>query len=87
MHTKLTLRIDEPLIKAAKEYSKERGKSLSQLISDYLLLITTTNVPKKPPATLPPITLALKGILRGKKISEQDYHKYLEKKYIDEDTN
>ena len=82
MHTKLTLRIEEPLIKAAKVYSKAHGKSLSQLIADYLLLITKTTSPKKNmPKEMPPLTRALKGILRGKKVSEKDYKKYLGDKY------
>ena len=36
MQTKLTLRLDEELIKFAKVYAKERGKSLSQIVADYL---------------------------------------------------
>lgn len=80
MHTKLTLRIKEPLIKAAKKYSKTHGKSLSQLISDYLLLITH-NIEISQEDELPPITRSLKGILRGKKIDEDDYKKYIEGRY------
>ena len=81
MHTKLTLRIEEPLIKAAKKYSKAHGKSLSQLIADYLLLITKVSSLKSDSKDAPPITRALKGILRGKKVRESDYKKYIEDKY------
>lgn len=82
MQTKLTLRLEEPLIKAAKKYSKTHGKSLSRLIADYLSLITqisSTNESSMQP--LPPITQALQGILSGKKISEDDYKNHLTKKY------
>jgi hypothetical protein len=82
MHTKLTLRIEEPLIKAAKKYSKAHGKSVSQLIADYLFLITQKTSHKMPKQKrLPPITRSLKGILHGKEVREEDYKKYIRKKY------
>ena len=79
MHTKLTLRIEEPLIKAAKKYSKAHGKSLSQLIADYLYLITKAQSPQIQNA--PPLTQSLKGILQGKKLDETAYKKYLKDKF------
>ncbi|HEX4045714.1 MAG TPA: DUF6364 family protein [Gammaproteobacteria bacterium] len=81
MHTKLTLRIDEPLIKAAKKYAKAHDKSLSQLIANYLLLITKVQYASENSDPMPPLTRSLKGILRGKKISEADYKKHIEDKY------
>ena len=36
MSTKLTLTIDKSVIKKAKEYAKSQGRSLSNLIEDYL---------------------------------------------------
>jgi len=84
MHTKLTLRIEEPLIRAAKKYSKEHGKSLSQLVADYLLCLTRaqSSQPEMDDfKELPPLTRSLKGILRGKKIAEKDYKKYLKDKF------
>ena len=35
MNTKLTLRLDDELIREAKEYSQETGKSVSRLVEDY----------------------------------------------------
>lgn len=82
MQTKLTLRMDENIIAAAKRYSKKRSKSLSHLVSDYLYLITQEPITSsKTHKTTPPITQSLKGILRSKKVSEMDYRKYLAKKY------
>lgn len=82
MQTKLTLRIEKHLIETAKKYSKRRGKSLSQLFSDYLLMITNAESPTAPNnETLPPISKSLKGVLRGKKINEKEYKKHLEEKY------
>ncbi len=81
MHTKLTLRIDAPLIKAAKKYSAIHGRSLSTLVADYLLLITTQSGTIQEKEVTPPLTQALQGILRGKKVSDADYRNYLDDKY------
>jgi hypothetical protein len=35
METKLTLRLDEGLIKSAKKEARHRGTSLSQMVADY----------------------------------------------------
>jgi hypothetical protein len=80
MHVKLTLRIEEPLIKAAKQYSKDHDKSLSQLIADYLFLLTAKSS-KKDHEEMPPLTRTLKGILHGTKVREEDYNKHLKSRY------
>lgn len=81
MQTKLTLRMEESLIKSAKRYSKIHGKSLSQLIADYLLLMTEAKHTNVRNEKIPPLTKSLKGILRHKELNEDDYKKYLENKY------
>ncbi|EOR93652.1 hypothetical protein ADIARSV_3161 [Arcticibacter svalbardensis MN12-7] len=40
MTTKLTLTVDETVIKKAKSYSKQTGRSLSELIEKYLETLT-----------------------------------------------
>lgn len=40
MNTKLTLTIEKEVIKTAKEYAKEKGQSLSDLVENYFKLIT-----------------------------------------------
>lgn len=82
MHTKLTLRMDEEIIDAAKNYSKLHGKSLSQLVEDYFYLITAKRSPARQIEPLPPLTQSLKGILKRKKLNEADYKKHLEDKYL-----
>lgn len=82
MHTKLTLRINEELIGAAKNYSAAHGKSLSQLVADYFYLITAQQASDSNIEKLPPLTQSLKGILKKKKLSEADYKKHLEGKYL-----
>ncbi|HBK71963.1 MAG TPA: hypothetical protein DDZ39_09965 [Flavobacteriaceae bacterium] len=39
MQTKLTLTIEESIIKQSKKYAKEKGRSLSELIENYLKVI------------------------------------------------
>ncbi|MBE0418315.1 MAG: hypothetical protein IBX63_11175 [Coriobacteriia bacterium] len=39
MGTKLTLRLDEDLIRRAKRHSARSGKSVSRLVADYFALI------------------------------------------------
>jgi len=41
MNTKLTLTIEQSIIEKAKSYAKEKGRSLSDLIENYLKAITT----------------------------------------------
>lgn len=43
MNSKLTLTIEESVIKKAKLYAKSRGRSLSDIIENYLKVITDDN--------------------------------------------
>ncbi len=43
MNTKLTLTIEESVIMKAKQYAKSRGRSLSDIIENYLQMITRDN--------------------------------------------
>ena len=44
MSTKLTLTVDKTVIDKAKRYAKKQGRSLSDLIENYLKTITTEEV-------------------------------------------
>ena len=78
MHTKLTLRIEETLIKRAKDHAKQKGKSVSQMVADYFTLLDAESADD---TDVGPLTRSLRGALRGKAVDEQDYRDYLEKKY------
>jgi hypothetical protein len=80
MNTKLTLRLDDILIGRAKKYARYKGKSISQIVGDYFNAIQ--DPPKKGQHTIGPITHQLRGCLRGAKITEEDYKKHLEKKFL-----
>lgn len=79
MSTKLTLRLDNHLIESAKEYSAKTGKSVSRIVADLFEIIKNEKLKKEP--ALPPTVSSLRGVLKGKKINEKDYKKYLEEKY------
>ena len=76
MQNKLTLRLDESLIKRAKVYAKKNNKSLSQVVADYFQLLTR----KTENTEFPLITQSLTGIIKD--TDEDDYKRHLEKKYL-----
>jgi len=78
MPKKLTLRIDESLIRFGKRWSRRTGKSLSQAVNDYLTLMRRL---EREEVAHPPITHSLVGVLKGSKVSEKDYRRHLEKKH------
>ena len=80
MITKLTLRMDDKLIESAKEYSAQTGKSVSRIVADLFEIIKNEKL--KRGETLTPTVRSLRGVLKGRQIDEQDYKKYLEKKFL-----
>lgn len=49
MQTKLTLRLDDRLIRKAKRYSARNGKSISRLVADYFDLLESGDGPPVEP--------------------------------------
>ena len=80
MKNKLTLRLDDSLIKRAKKHAKQKGTSVSQMVADYFALIDIEELSTK--EELPPITASLSGIVKEADIEEQDYKTYLEEKHL-----
>jgi hypothetical protein len=78
MQTKLTLRLEDELIKQAKEHAKQQGKSLSQVVADYFKVFTQENEKHK----IAPITSSLIGVLESSGLDKSDYKKHLEEKYL-----
>ena len=79
MQTKLTLRLDDDLVRAAKEHAKQAGCSVSQLVSDYFAAIASAE--SQPPALAPEVA-QLMGALKGADVDEADYYAHLERKYL-----
>jgi hypothetical protein len=79
VNTKLTLRLDEELIRSAKRYSGKSGKSVSRLVEDYFAVIEFRESASG--ADLTPSVRALLGSLEGSGVTEQDYHDHLAEKH------
>lgn len=81
MPTKLTLRLDEKLIAAAKVYARTQGRSVSVLVADYFAQLTqpSPSMDAAPPTSK--ITASLRGALQGSDVDESDYQRHLEAKY------
>lgn len=83
MSTKLTLTIEREIIERAKIYAKEKNRSLSDLIENYLKILTKERQEKKT-RKLSPVIQSLKGSFKMPK--NMDYKKELrnrlEEKYL-----
>ena len=79
MQTKLTLRLDDKLIRRAKLHAKKTGKSLSELVAAFFTFLDSP--PARPKSRIHPEVRELQGALRGSKVTEEDYYRYLEEKY------
>ncbi|WP_416441772.1 DUF6364 family protein [Leeuwenhoekiella sp. A16] len=83
MNTKLTLTIEQEIIKRAKDYAKEKNRSLSDIIENYLKVLTKEEKQQKD-KKLNPVVSSLKGSFKMPK--NMDYKKELrnrlEEKYL-----
>lgn len=74
MNTKLTLTIEQAIIVKAKSYAKEKGRSLSDIIENYLKAITKE---QKIEEELSPFITSLRGSFKSPE--SIDYKKELSK--------
>ena len=79
MNTKLTLRLDDGLIRQAKTAAEKRGKSVSQMVAEFF---STLGERTKPAPEYPPLTASLKGVLRDKPVDEGAYKRHLREKHL-----
>jgi hypothetical protein len=76
MNTKLTLTIEHTIIEKAKKYANVKGRSLSNIIENYLKAITKEDNIEN--TELTPIVKSLKGTFKAPK--NIDYKKELSKR-------
>ena len=79
MNVKLTLTIEETVIEKAKKYAKNKERSLSNLIENYLLALTNEEASTE--KEFSPITKSLKGSFTATK--NFDYKTELTKRLSD----
>ncbi len=63
MNTKLTLTIEKEIIEIAKEYAKEKGQSLSEMVENYFKFVTVKRKKIKE-KQLSPRVRKLRGIIK-----------------------
>ncbi len=61
MNTKLTLTIEEKVIESAKQYAQRKGKSLSHIVENYLMSITSKEIKDE---SISPKVLKFMGIIK-----------------------
>lgn len=76
MQTKLTLTINQDVIKSAKSYAQEKGRSLSEIIENYLkAIVSKSKSEKEIDEELSPFVKSLIGSAKG--TIDLDYKKVL----------
>lgn len=79
MNKKLTLRLDDQLISAAKDYAGDAGKTQSQVVAEYFAVTTSLD---RASFHMTPAVANLRGILKdGDGASEEDYLAHLKEKH------
>ena len=76
MNTKLTLTIEQTIIEKAKKYANVKGRSLSDIVENYLKAITKED--NNESIVLTPIVKSLKGTFKAPE--NIDYKKELSKR-------
>lgn len=79
METKLTLKLDQSVIKSVKIYAEKNNRSISKLVEDYFRNLVLETDDKK--SNISPLVQELSGIISESDLSGIDYVDYLEKKY------
>ena len=80
MNTKLTLSIDQKTVGRAKKFARERNRSLSNLVENYLKAVT---VEESVTGEITPLVAELSGVVvaGGVQSHRSDYAAYLAEKY------
>ena len=79
MNTKLTVRLDDGLIRRAKRHAHRSGKSVSKMIADYFALLETDESLED--TRMSSGVRALVGCLEGASLDEEDYRTHLEERH------
>ena len=80
MQTKLTLRVDDSVVRKAKRLARKKGSSVSQIFSDFI----SKEEDDQALADLAEITSSMVGALAGSAIDDdrESHRKHLEEKYL-----
>ena len=73
--SKLTLSVDEQVVRNAKRYAAARGTSISRLVERHLRLLSAPRRSEEPT----PVLKMLRGAARG--VTDDVYREHLDRKY------
>ena len=79
METKLTLKLDQSVIKSVKVYAEKNNRSLSKLVEDYFRNLILESDNKR--TQISPLVQELSGIISANDLNRINYTDYLESKY------
>lgn len=82
MNTKLTLTVEQQIIEQAKKYAKKRGRSLSNIVENYLKVLTKDKDDSEIEIT--PLVKSLSGVFKVPKDFDykEELSKGLSEKYL-----
>lgn len=80
MNAKITLYSEPHLIDKVKQYAKQHNTSVSKMVTSFFETVIAKESNKKSIGAEK--TSKLYGILKDTKLNDNDYSKYLEKKYL-----
>ena len=80
MQAKLTLRVEEALVRKAKLLAKKRGTSVSRIFGEYI----SSQDDELPREDLPPVTTSMLGAINrsSTSVDEADYLQHLENRHL-----
>jgi len=82
VQTKLTLRLEQRLIRRAKAYARRTGKSVSELVADFFgRLEAPAQTSPTDVAAQSPAVQSLVGALAGARVEETDHRAHLIEKH------
>jgi hypothetical protein len=79
MHTKVTIRLDRELLRRAQAYARRAHKSISTIVAEYFASLDGDKAGKE--TRLPPKVRSLRGALRDRGVSEDDYGTHVAEKH------
>lgn len=81
MQTKLTLRLEQRLIRRAKAYARRSGKSVSELVAEFFGRLESLPDDGASSVAQSPAVQSLVGVMRGASVDQADYREHLAEKY------
>ena len=78
MNVRLTLKMDQNVINAMKQYAAQNDKSLSNLVEEFFKSMAAAGNKNE---NISPLVKELSGIISEKDLENISYTDYLEKKY------